>query len=700
MERRQVFEITEFKGLNLNIAPSKLPPNFALVSENVAYNKGGSCEKRKGYEKICLPRGSQIDGLHSVYSEEEGLRLLMIRNGVAELLENVPNGSFTQIGTNLGQGVPYDFENWGARFYLANLVDGVYSSLGETLEQVQHRYKHDKRKDFNRRIPKSEEDIIPINEGGEIPRSWGWSDLYLYALDIPEPEYFEVYVSIAEIRNIWGWGEVGLQMQVRPEGGEWKDAGPSKAGWGETLVFKYEVPGANQGTNHDVRFRTRTVSRPAPAGYAMIDEVLVIQTGYEPREAQEYSIERTMDIRAKYISNHGSSGTMGGRLFLGNLELEEEKIKDVEDPYAVPELPNLPFDAEEAGYDPDDLPEGFAEEGSYLYVLPEDRLYKNVNESWVEEPKVHVKRRLPSHVIFSEIADDSTWRDPETGLDNLIIFGEYDGDEITGMVSAMGELFVFKNNSIWILYGTRPDNYEVKKLIDNLGCVAPGSLDSYHGSIVFVSAFGVRMVHEGGLEEFSEVDALFQELDQGDFDKMSGVVRGDEYWLSMGDGTVLMINLRERNCTLFTNMDFAHLEKGVGTGNNERIFASQLGSEGEVYELDKGEKDPGDTPIEMKRESAYLALDHPQLRKMGRKLSIESTGNMEIKVCARSPDKNDNEKTYKVTLDRKVIGTHGQNGHKFKFSFANDEETGVRLDRLAFEYIPKNFHKPPIKGEE
>jgi hypothetical protein len=73
---------------------------------------------------------------------------------------------------------------------------------------------------------------------------------------------------------------------------------------------------------------------------------------------------------------------------------------------------------------------------------------------------------------------------------NFIDVGE-SNDEITGLVSMDGILYIFKQKSIWGLYGDSPSNWTLRKVVPDKGSIAARSIVQYNGQIYFASYDGV-----------------------------------------------------------------------------------------------------------------------------------------------------------------------------------------------------------------
>jgi len=143
----------------------------------------------------------------------------------------------------------------------------------------------------------------------------------------------------------------------------------------------------------------------------------------------------------------------------------------------------------------------------------------------------------PNQIRYSELGTHTNWRRHVEGahIANIIEVSSNDGDEIMGVVPVMGELFILKGNSTWILYGSGPHNFELKCVLPSLGCIAPDTIATYHGKVIFLSNQGVVMIDEGGVQILSDLVAPeLKKLSAEEKRKCVGGVKNNQYWFSFG----------------------------------------------------------------------------------------------------------------------------------------------------------------------
>lgn len=93
-----------------------------------------------------------------------------------------------------------------------------------------------------------------------------------------------------------------------------------------------------------------------------------------------------------------------------------------------------------------------------------------------------------SRLYFSDVLNLESWP-----LLNFIDISPNDGDYITGLLPFDDYLIIAKNRSIWVLLGSGPSDFEVRRIHDGVGCVAPRSLVTLPNFFAFVSSEGIYL---------------------------------------------------------------------------------------------------------------------------------------------------------------------------------------------------------------
>lgn len=99
----------------------------------------------------------------------------------------------------------------------------------------------------------------------------------------------------------------------------------------------------------------------------------------------------------------------------------------------------------------------------------------------------------PSRISFSDLT---------VGITNWIATDFFDldtnnGQYITGLISAFGNLYIFENNSIWMLSGTNRDDFSLQKMVDNVGTLSQQSIAIVNNNIFFITSQNDIAVYDG-----------------------------------------------------------------------------------------------------------------------------------------------------------------------------------------------------------
>ena len=94
----------------------------------------------------------------------------------------------------------------------------------------------------------------------------------------------------------------------------------------------------------------------------------------------------------------------------------------------------------------------------------------------------------PSRLYFSDPGTIDSWTPS-----NFIDVAPDDGGAITGLIFQFGVLIIFKETGIYYLTGTDPTNFILNQAMADVGCIAPKTLKSLNGIIVFLGRQGSRL---------------------------------------------------------------------------------------------------------------------------------------------------------------------------------------------------------------
>lgn len=99
----------------------------------------------------------------------------------------------------------------------------------------------------------------------------------------------------------------------------------------------------------------------------------------------------------------------------------------------------------------------------------------------------------PSRVNFSDLTNGiKVWI-----ATDFFDLDKNNGQFITGLLSAFGNLYIFENNSIWMLSGTNRDDFSLQKMVDNVGTLSQASISVVNNNIFFITSQNDVAVYDG-----------------------------------------------------------------------------------------------------------------------------------------------------------------------------------------------------------
>lgn len=90
------------------------------------------------------------------------------------------------------------------------------------------------------------------------------------------------------------------------------------------------------------------------------------------------------------------------------------------------------------------------------------------------------------------VAGVTAWSDEVTNLLNRIVVGKDGGGWGVGLAVVDQNLVIFKNNSLWVLYGNSPSTFSLRQIDGNTGCIEPNSIYEADGGVYFLSQRGLE----------------------------------------------------------------------------------------------------------------------------------------------------------------------------------------------------------------
>ena len=151
---------------------------------------------------------------------------------------------------------------------------------------------------------------------------------------------------------------------------------------------------------------------------------------------------------------------------------------------------------------------------------------------------------LPSTVFFSEIGKPETIRPS-----NFFEVRTNDGDRVTGLKSYAGQLVVFKEKSFSVLSGDSPENFLLREVSTEYGCLSHRAIAVYEDFLTFLDRKGIAIYNGANVQIMSNaIEPTFNAMNpQAALNNATAVHNRsrNELWYSIPcDGATL------NNCTV------------------------------------------------------------------------------------------------------------------------------------------------------
>lgn len=289
----------------------------------------------------------------------------------------------------------------------------------------------------------------------------------------------------------------------------------------------------------------------------------------------------------------------------------------------------------------------------------------------------------PSRVYVCEIGLPYMFEEEEEFNMEIFRVSANDGDEITGLIKFQGNLAIFKENSIHILYGENPDVFQLREVNPNLGCIAPYSIVNIYNNLYFLYRDGVYTFNGSTVKVISEkiqpkIDII------KNYDKVSGAWYKHHYFLSYPESSnynnkILSYNILHESWTYFTNIEaniWSNFDGSQESQKNiEGIFFGN--HKGQIYQYDdsKTRFDDDGEDINSVYRTKYFNFQQPELVKTFRKIMVDNLSQGEINIHY---DVDQGRKTGEITL-----------GEEFNQENLWDKTTWENL--VWYERKKKNF---------
>lgn len=142
----------------------------------------------------------------------------------------------------------------------------------------------------------------------------------------------------------------------------------------------------------------------------------------------------------------------------------------------------------------------------------------------------------PDAVAYSDLFDPTVWKDMETEIDNLIDISPGDDQWITGIVRTRDQLTFFKSHSTYYLFGYDPYEWELIRVADGVGCIAPDSVVEIDARTIWLSDRGIYLDDGRNFQRIgARVQPFINKLTREQQEKAVATKAGWHYYLFFPD---------------------------------------------------------------------------------------------------------------------------------------------------------------------
>jgi hypothetical protein len=240
--------------------------------------------------------------------------------------------------------------------------------------------------------------------------------------------------------------------------------------------------------------------------------------------------------------------------------------------------------------------------------------------SYIIDHDNHLFMADDNSLKYAEFADTSIW--------GTIDIPEETGEVITGLASLKGELVIFMSDSIHILYGDDPTNWQRREVVSNTGCVAPKSIVNIFGDLYFAYKDGIYKFNGSQATKMSwTVVESFKEVKN--LKDMKGAEYNNQYILSYQDKDTdeyraLVNSPQHESWTKFYNLPVGVWNNFDGSqdGEIDELYFGDA-EKGLVYKAFDGYSDDGEK-IMVYFSTKNLNASQPELINTFRKLMVDT----------------------------------------------------------------------------
>lgn len=194
----------------------------------------------------------------------------------------------------------------------------------------------------------------------------------------------------------------------------------------------------------------------------------------------------------------------------------------------------------------------------------------------------------PYRLYFSSLNDGDDWG-TTGGYINLPDISQ----TITGLISWGGYLYVFTETNIYIIQGSTPNDFSMRKTNSMVGAIAPRSIKISDIGIIFLSRTGLFAFDGNSSHKLSDkIEPIINSISKTQIQNACGIYDGQsKYWLSYTDKTssynnkILIYDTILKEWYPFNNLNISYFERAYSGTDKGELYGGSSTKNGIVYSL-------------------------------------------------------------------------------------------------------------------
>lgn len=291
-----------------------------------------------------------------------------------------------------------------------------------------------------------------------------------------------------------------------------------------------------------------------------------------------------------------------------------------------------------------DKNEVIKEESIELTRAPKGKFIELHKERLWITGNIDIKDRL----YFSSAYDINDWTYPSAPEEanehgGFIDIPSFDGGSIIGLKAVFDDLLVFKNKSIFRIFGSHPNDFEIERLFSANGGIADKSIVVFENGCYFVAEDGLYFFNGSQVQNITpKIKNTWNRINKDTINKATATKNGSKYVLAVPTENSIFNNFIIEYDTLTDTFMFKENEYNIThlTEFNGNILYANASKEITLYNKSTCDSD-------LIYETKYYDLEAPQARKEIEYVYFTASGTGDIQITLETERK---PKTKTVTL--------------------------------------------------